>query len=337
MQKLIYSVFGLLIALLLIGLLLPSTHQVEVSVEIDATPATLFTLINDFRRHEDWSPWAEHDPEADIRYSENSRGPGATMTWNGVIMGHGSQVITASEAHRRIDIALNPDDDGEARAWFDLTPGVGTTLVTWGFEVDHGLNIVGRYFASMLGSVIARDHRHGLNNLKLLAESLPSADFAGLQLQQTIIAADRIALRATSSRPDPDATAIALRDAYFEILSFIDEHQLTVAGAPISVKRGFRGADAQFDAAIPISGGSDAIDAGTSPVRLASTYAGPALQVRHVGSYRGLGETHRKIQAYLAAAAIERAGAPWEAYVSDPADTAEHELLTLIYYPIRVD
>ncbi len=59
------------------------------------------------------------------------------------------------------------------------------------------------------------------------------------------------------------------------------------------------------------------------------------IRVRHVGSYRELGATHRKIAAYLAALGIERNGDAWESYVSDPGKVAEDDLVTLIFYPIR--
>ena len=45
--------------------------------------------------------------------------------------------------------------------------------------------------------------------------------------------------------------------------------------------------------------------------------------------------THRKISAYLAAHGIERNGAAWESYVSDPGDVPEEQLITYVYYPIR--
>jgi effector-binding domain-containing protein len=54
-----------------------------------------------------------------------------------------------------------------------------------------------------------------------------------------------------------------------------------------------------------------------------------------VGSYRRLTATHRKISAYLAALGIERNGAAWESYVSDPRKVREDELLTYVYYPIK--
>jgi effector-binding domain-containing protein len=80
---------------------------------------------------------------------------------------------------------------------------------------------------------------------------------------------------------------------------------------------------------------SDATPHDGATVKLGKTYGGPVIRVRHVGSYRDLSTTHRKITAYLAALGIERNGAAWESYVSDPGNTPEAELLTYVYYPIK--
>ncbi len=123
--------------------------------------------------------------------------------------------------------------------------------------------------------------------------------------------------------------------AYFEILSFIDTYGLSEAGAPLSIVRGFAGSQLRFDAAIPVRGVNGTTPHDGTAVRLGSTYAGPAIRVRHVGSYRQLGTTHRKIAAYLAALGLDRNGDAWETYVSDPTRVPEADLLTDVYYPVR--
>ncbi len=55
-----------------------------------------------------------------------------------------------------------------------------------------------------------------------------------------------------------------------------------------------------------------------------------------MGPYRNLATTHRKITAYLAALGIERNGSAWESYVSDPAKVEEKDLLTYVYYPVKL-
>ena len=76
---------------------------------------------------------------------------------------------------------------------------------------------------------------------------------------------------------------------------------------------------------------------GIAAVKLGFTYGGPVIRVKHVGSSRLLATTHRKISAYLAAYGIERNGDAWESYVGDPGDVPEEELLTYVYYPVRLD
>lgn len=337
MQKVLYGILAALVALALIGLALPSKHSIEVSTEIDAHQATVFALVNDFRRYALWAPWAETDPNARFIYSGNTRGKGATVTWDGAIVGSGTQTITESRPFEYVEVVMNAGEAGEARSWFRLAPGTGTTIVHWGFEADHGLNVVGRYFASMLGGIVARDYEAGLANLKELAESLPTADFSDLEVEHLVVEPMDIAYLATRSRPEPGAISEAMGEAYFEILTFIDEHGLQEAGAPLSISRSFRGSQMLFDAAIPVRGVSPDTPREGPGVKLGTTYGGAVIRVRHVGSYRDLASTHRKIAAYLAALGIEKNGAAWESYVSDPAKVAEQELLTYVYYPVMED
>lgn len=277
----------------------------------------------------------EADPSVDVRYSDSSTGVGATMTWNGAIAGSGSQTIVESDPHEHVGIVMSPGEPGEAKSWFDLAPGTGTTFVTWVYEVDYGLNIVGRYFASMLGSVAARDYQNGLANLKELAESLPTTDFSDLDVEHLAVESMEIAFLSLSSRPDPTTISEAMDDAYFEILNFINAQALEVAAAPLSIKRTFSGAELVFDAAIPVKGVAESTPRDGATVKIGATYSGPVIRVKHIGPYRTLTRTHRKISAYLAAHGIERNGAAWESYVSDAGKVPERDLLTYVFYPIK--
>ncbi len=336
-QKILYAVIAAVIVLIAIGLTLPRTHTVEVSIEIDAHSATVFALVNDFRRFTLWAPWSDTDPNARFMYSGNRRGEGATVTWDGTVLGTGVQTISESRPHEYVGIVMNPGEPGEARTWFRLEGGAGSTTIHWGFEADYGMNFVGRYFAPMLGSVVARDYESGLASLKELAESLPSADFSNTDIEHLRVEPQQIAYLRTSSRPEPAAISEAMGEAYFRILSFIDRNGLDEAGAPLSITRTYSGSELQFDSAIPVRGVTDATPLDGPTVRIGQTYGGAAIRVKHMGSYRDLSATHRKIAAYLAALGIERNGAAWESYVSDPSKVPEQDLLTYVYYPVQSD
>jgi effector-binding domain-containing protein/uncharacterized protein YndB with AHSA1/START domain len=336
-QKFLYAIGAFVAVLIIIGFLLPRHSRVEVSALVDAPPATVFALVNDFRRAALWAPRTATDPNARVIFSGPPRGVGATVTWDGIIAGSGTQTIVESRPYEHVATTINPGEAGEAHTWFDIGREDGATRVTWGFAHDHGLNLVGRYFALLLSGVVRREFETGIAALEELAESLPPTDFGDLQVEHVVTAAQEIAYLPTTSPPEPAAISDAMGKAYFEILTFIDAHGLAENGAPMSIVRGFAGSQLRFDAAIPVRGTLSATPRTGTAVRLGLTYAGPAVRVRHTGSYRQLGATHRKIAAYLAATGLERNGDPWETYISDPTRVPEAELLTDIYYPVRED
>ena len=334
MRKILIGTGTVVALLTVIGLALPRHGRVQAAIAIDAYPATVFALANDFRRMSLWSSLTDNDPNTRIIFSGPARGVGASMTWDGAIIGSGTQVISASEPLQRIAITHNPGAAGESRATLRFNRQNGTTQVSWDFEIDYGFNIVGRYLDLLRRNIVRNDYAASLGNLKELAESLPHADFSDIEIEHMHVEASPIAYLSVSSRPEASAISKAMGNAYFEILRFIDANSLREAGAPISIMQSFSGSDLSFQAAIPIAGADLEAQGDASPVRVGETYAGPVVRVKHVGTYGTLGRTHAKILAYLAAVGIERAGAAWESYVSDPTKVDESELLTLIYYPI---
>ncbi len=335
MQKLFLAIVALIALIIVIGFSLPRYTRVEVSATVDANPATVFALINDFGRARLWSPVVDADPNAKVVLSGPPRGVGATMTWDGAIAGSGVQVITESQPYERIAIVMNPGEQSESLSTFELSRGAGGTTLVARFEADHGYSIAARLLGLVVKEVFRRDFEQGLAALKDVAENLPRADFSDIEIEHLEVQPVDIAYLSTTSAPESAAISEAMGDAYFEVLTFIDRHGLREAGAPLSIMRRFSGADLQFDAAIPVQGVSDATPGDAGGVRIGQTYGGPVIRVRHIGSYRTLRQTHEKIASYLAALAIKRAGDSWESYVSDPTKVAESELMTYVYYPIE--
>lgn len=337
MHKVLYGIGALIVLLVLVGLALPRHTHVEVTTTIAAHPATVFALLNDLERMSLWDPLTDTDPNARVVYSGPRRGVGATMTWDGAIIGTGSQVIVESRPFDYVATAVNPGAEGESRSWFDVSAGSDGTHVAWTFETDYGFNLVGRYIALLVDNIIRQDHERSLAELKELAQSLPDADFGDIEIEHIVVEAATIAYLPTTSIPEPRAISEAMGDSFFEILSFIDAQDLYEAGAPISITRSFDRGKLLFDAAIPVRGVGEDTPRDGSGVKIGQTFAGPVIRVKHVGSYRDLGLTHRKIAAYLAALGIGRAGAAWESYVSDPTKVAEGDLVTYVYYPIKAE
>jgi len=119
---------------IVVGIFLPSRPQVERGILIDTHAATIFALLNDFRQVSKWSPTLAGDPNARIDISGPPRGVGASIYWDGHIIGQGRQTII------------------ERTATFTLSSEEEMTRVVWLHESNHGFNLVGRYFGLAQGA-----------------------------------------------------------------------------------------------------------------------------------------------------------------------------------------
>ena len=314
---------------------LPDSTRVERSIVIERPAATVFAQLNDFRRFQLWSPWADIAPDVTtVEYSGAERGVGAVMRWasESPDVGKGQQTITVSEPNQRLVTALVFDDFGENGAGFDLAPAGAGTEITWWLEQEHGMNPAGRLIGSMLDGWVGPSYERGLERLKTLAEGLPADDFAELDVAEVVVEPAVWLVRPTTSAPSADAISSALGAAFLDILTSIEATAaLTRNGRPIRIDHGVVSGEVRFDAALPVTGDGSPAD---SAVRRIDAYAGPALRARHLGSYTSLAGTHAAVRAYAAALGYEPAGALWERYVGEPGEVPDSELLTEVYLPI---
>jgi effector-binding domain-containing protein/uncharacterized protein YndB with AHSA1/START domain len=334
LKKLVITLIlsGLLFAA--VGLFLPRTAHVERSILIDAPQATVFTVLNGFRQFDRWSPWAGIDPNATTTHEGPLAGVGAKMAWSGnAEVGTGSQEILESVPHERVKLRLTFGEfPGEFTASYALAAEGGGTRVTWGFDADYGSSIMGRYFGLMADAMLGPDYEKGLGRLKQLAESLPKADFSGLQFEMAASAGVPVVLLGTRSAADANAIGVALAAAYGRLSGYITASGLKQAGPPVAIYLGEADGEVAIDAGIPVeqAGATPA-----APIRTGRTYDGIAIKATHRGDYSGLPAAREQVRAYLAAAGLAAGGPMWEQYASDPGHTPPAELVTHIYVPIQ--
>ena len=164
--------FILLILLAVIGLLLPSSTAVERSIVIDAAPAKVFPHLNGMRAFHAWSPWSAIDPETVYEFSGPEQGVGSRMSWysGNQQVGQGSQEITVSQPHRKVETSLVFGDKGNGTATFVLEPDGSATRVRWQFSTEFGWDLFGRYVGLLLDNMIGTQYDTGLKDLKAMVE-----------------------------------------------------------------------------------------------------------------------------------------------------------------------
>lgn len=318
------------------GYLLPTQVHIERSITIDRPATMMFELLNGYRYFNEWSPWADRDPNAEFVISGPESGVGSQMSWIGDphLVGSGRQEIVASKPYEQIRIKLDFDAQGIADTGFNLEPVGDATKVTWVFDSDltQGVNFLdsflARYFGLLFDRWVGGDYEKGLANLKRFAESLPISDFSGLEISRVDVAAQNILYVTTSSSQDPADIAMAMAEAYAEISAFINLAGIGMAGPPMAITRTWEEGAYQFDAAIPVdhipAELTGRVNAGLSP-------SGPAVRAVHHGEYDKMMPTYEKLAAYMSAHGLSQGRVSWEHYISDPANTEQQDMITYVY------
>jgi len=337
LKRLVFGVVAIVVIILVVGLLLPRTRHVERSIVIDAPPCVVFAQVNGFKNFTDWSPFVAVMPDATYAFEGPDFGVGATITWEspGPDAENGRQTIVASTPYERVDMELDLGSQGDAQGAFLLDQEDGGTRLTWAFDTDFGFDIPGRYWGILLDRQLGPLYAQGLANLKRIAETLPKVDWSDIEIELTRVPSMTIAYATGASGNDPTEISAALAAAYGQVLGFVATNGLQLAGQPLAITNYWDDRGWSFDAGIPVSDAPARGAGPDSPVRMGETYGGRVVRAVHVGPYTGLEGTYAKVVAFADAHWLEANGRPWEVFVSDPGNTAEDELVTEIYYPVK--
>jgi hypothetical protein len=123
---------------------------------------------------DEWSPWAEKDPNMEKKFTGIDGEVGAVSYWNGnKDVGEGEQEIIRIEEGKRIDTELrflkpwkSTSDcytvvDGEAN---------GGTKVTWGFSGKNKFPMSIMMLFMSMDKMVGKDFEMGLKKLKTVLE-----------------------------------------------------------------------------------------------------------------------------------------------------------------------
>lgn len=179
MLRSILLVLVLVIAAFLIAAATRPDHfSVTRSTIIQAPPATVFALVNDFHQWEDWSPWAKVDPNAKNSFEGPASGVGAVFKWSGNNdVGEGGMTITESKPAEliKLDLVFKRPMEGTNLTVFTFKPEGAGTNVSWTMSGDNN------FISKMIGLIINCDKmvggmfEKGLASMKTLAEAKPKA------------------------------------------------------------------------------------------------------------------------------------------------------------------
>lgn len=329
-SKLAYAVLAVFVLFVAGAYLLPTTAHVERSIEIDRPVGSVFTVLNRFDAFPAWSPWFVRDPGIEYRFSGPASGVGARLEWSGDprLVGTGWMEITESRPNSLVRSSLVLEFQGEAETAFRIERIAGGSRVSWSFDADLVAGqgwfggLLSRYFGLFFDRWIGSDFETGLEGLKSWTETLPGADFSGLEAG--LLEVEAVDVLLAESHGD-------LAAAFQAISSFMAMNGIERAGQPIAVTRFGEQKNFQLSAEVPVLRTDTPADGdvkwGTSP-------AGWAARAVHRGSYDSLPATYEKLAAWMAAHGYMEGRLSWEHYITDPGDTSVEDLVTHVYFQL---
>ena len=145
-------------------------YEIKASIVIEATPAKVHEVLNDFARFEDWSPFLAMDKSVKATISEKSFGPGAVYEYQGKQIGKGRMEIISSGPERiRSTMTFFNKKTEVAKTEYLLEPVFEGTKVTWTLAGERDLqgHLIGKFF---LDKMMTKNFTDGLKVLKAIVE-----------------------------------------------------------------------------------------------------------------------------------------------------------------------
>jgi effector-binding domain-containing protein len=133
-------------------------------------------------------------------------------------------------------------------------------------------------------------------------------------------------------RPARHELATAIGEGLGKAFPYSQRAGFAIAGRPFTRYLSMGPGLLEIEVGLPVATaarGEGEVTAGTLP-------GGPIAVAMHAGSYDTLAETYAALQRWIEANGHRAGGAPWESYISDPADHPDPaEWRTEVYWPLH--
>lgn len=333
MKKILTGIIAILVLIVLIGFILPAKVKVERSTDINTSADTVFQQVNNIKAWEAWGPWFEKDPNMESVYSDTVEGVNARHCWDSENpeVGKGCLTIIESEANSRIKTQLDFDGQDPGYGTWSFSEADGKTTVTWGMEMDMGMNPFGRIMGLFMEGMVAPDFEAGLAKLKEVCEAIPPAKKYPIAIEYMQIESQPIYSIKDS------ATTFEIRNKLIELNIELNAHiattGATVTGQPIVIWHKYDpGHYNILETAIPVAETSD----GTERINASSIEAGNVIRGIHTGSYHKADRSFMAMEEYVIDKGYLKVGPPWEQYITDPVEVPDTSIwITHIYFRVQ--
>jgi len=335
--KILGAIIGIiLLAVVVLSLTGPDKLYVERSIDIEASPAQVYSELISFENFNEWSPWYEKDPAAKYTFDGPESGVGATFSWKSdtTDVGNGSMTIEEVKENEMILYSMTFDQPGEPYARYIIKETDGGTNLTWTFEQENLDFISSAMFAVMsIEDFLAPDYDKGLKNFKKYIESKPAMES---DTEISTVETEPISYLGLEGSVSPNTSeniSAKMGEMYGQIMGHMESAKIEMKGMPLAVFTSMDEDKMDMICGIPVEDGTTSDH---ESIKAMTIEGGTAVRAIHKGDYNLLTQTHEAINGYMASNNLELGGNPYEIYVTDPGEVKDTtQWVTHVFYPVK--
>jgi len=176
-KRLLVVIIALVVLFLVVALFVPKEYTVTRSIEVKSNKQTVYNYMKNLANFDQWSPWAEMDPNMKIEITGNTGEVGNLYKWEGNDdVGKGSmEIIRLTADSIVIKLMFIEPFESESITYYAFEDLGQTTKITWGMSGRNGYpwNLL----ATLMGmkKMIGDDFDKGLIKLAENVSKLPVA------------------------------------------------------------------------------------------------------------------------------------------------------------------
>lgn len=172
-RKGFFMLLAIILLLVVIGFLLPSSFHVERSIEVKKVPSAIFPYLNNIQRWHQWTSLNEEkDFSLELSYFGPRQGIGSGMEYSGDKLGAGRIEIIDNELDQRVNFSLLLNKRIGSQGQI-LVEAINETssLVTISLDGDVGFHLPNRYIILFMDNISGALFNDSLKQLKSMIES----------------------------------------------------------------------------------------------------------------------------------------------------------------------
>lgn len=173
MATLIYILIGIVILIIILGIIAPKTYDVNRSIVVNKPLAEVYNYLKFIKNQDQWSPWAEKDPNMKKTFTGTDGEVGFVSAWVGnKDVGSGEQELTGFTENKEVASQLRflKPWKSTSDAYLRVEEAAEGTKVIWGFTGYNKFPISIMMLFMNMDKAVGGDFEQGLAKLKNILE-----------------------------------------------------------------------------------------------------------------------------------------------------------------------